>query len=184
MKALVFLVVLPAFLTLSVGCSSVITSAVTAIDKMSDDELAAHVESLSKEGAKLAISYATWKDPAKAVQIQKDSTVADQVVRQTILPYLQNAPAGTVLAGAIGIARQQLASKLTGSPIDTLVLVFSTAISGIPTPAIPGVPLSPRLQKAIASGFLGLAEGIEETSATSPAPVPAAPPPTPAPPPK
>lgn len=173
MKALAFLVVLPAFLTLSVGCSSVIT----ALDKLSDDELAAHVEGVAKEATQLAISYATWKDPAKAPQIQKDSAVADQVVRQTILPALQNAPAGTVLAGAIGIARQQLSSKLSGSPIESLVFVVSTAISGISAPANPAATLSPRLQKAIASGFLGLAEGIEETSAPVPPPPPAAMPP-------
>jgi hypothetical protein len=150
------LVAIPVMIA-SMGC----TTLVADINALSDDALASHVEAAAKESAILAISFATWKDPSKATTIKNDGTLADQALRQALIPAFQNAPLGTVLAGAISVAQQQLASKLQGSPVDALVLVASTAISGISMPST-GY-LSPRMQKAVAAGFQGLAEGIEAT---------------------
>lgn len=174
MKALAFLTILPIVACASMGCTAVTAS----LDKLTDDELASHVEGIAKSAAQLAIQFATWKDPSKATQIKADATVADQVARLALIPMFQNAPLGTVLVGGITIAQQQLSSKLVGSPVDTLVLVAQTALAAIPVPS--SGYLSPRLQKAIAGGFLGLAEGIETAmNIPSPVPVPVAPPPPP-----
>jgi hypothetical protein len=165
----------------AMGCSTIVAD----INLMPDDVLAAHVETVAKEGAVLAIGFATWKDPSKAVQIGKDAAVGDQLLRGTLIPMFQNAPLGTVLAGGIAVARQQLQAKLAGSPADALALVASTALAGITVPS--AGYLSPRMQKVIAASFLGLAEGIESSMgipgpSTPPGPPPA-PPVAPAPPP-
>lgn len=158
----------------AMGCSTIVAD----INALPDDALASHIEGVAKEAAVLAITFSTWKDPSKAVQIKKDATTADQVLRQALIPAFQNAPLGTVLAGAITVARGQLSSALTGSPVDALVLIASTAVSGISVPST-GY-LSARMQKAIAASFLGLAEGIEtDLGLPSPATPPAPPPPAP-----
>lgn len=163
----------------AMGCSTIVSD----INAMPDDVLASHIEGAAKEAAILAIQFATWKDPSKAVQIGKDVTVGDQLIRGTLLPMFQNAPLGTVLASGIAVARQQLQAKLAGSPADAIVLVASTALAGITVPS--AGYLSPRMQKAIAASFLGLAEGIEAdlglpAPSTPPGPAPG-PPPVPAP---
>lgn len=165
----------------SIGCSTIAAD----INSLPDDALASYVEGAAKEAAILAIQFATWKDPSKATQIKKDAIVGDQVIRQTLYPAFQNAPLGTVLVSAISVARQQLQSQLSGSPIDTLVLVVSGAVSGISIPS--SGYLSPRHQKAVAAGFLGTAEGIELSvgiPALSAQPQPPQPPQPPATPPK
>lgn len=159
------------------SCSSV----TKALDNVSDADLASFIETGANKGAAFAIKYAMSKYPEKATQILKDAAVADQVVREVMIPLFTKASLGTLTKGAMDVAISQLSAKLTNSPIESIVSVISGVVEGLPLPPNPTDKLSPRLQGAIAGGFTGLAEGIESQTNTPPPPVtpPAPPPPAP-----
>lgn len=169
----------------AVGCTTITHE----LDRLSDDELASYLEAGAQKATGFGVKYAIKKNPDKMAQIQKDGTLGDQIIREVMIPAFTNSASGTVLKGAIDVAVAKLASKLSGSPIDTILMVADTLVAQVPLPKNPADKLSPRLQKAIGASFLGMAEGLEQAlGIPSPVPTPVvpppAPPPSPAPPPK
>jgi hypothetical protein len=182
MKILFAVLALFAFGFASVGCSTV----TNAIDRLSDDELAAYLQTGAKDATKFGIAYAQKKYPDKAPQIKADGKNADVALRGTIIPSFSGASTGDVARAAVDQAIAFLANKLSSAQIDGLVLVANTVITLVPMPKNPTDKLSPRLKKAVAAFFTGMAEGDEEAlgipgpaPAPNPAPAPTPPPPAP-----
>lgn len=171
-----------------VSCSSVTAAVTHELDSISDDQLASYLEKAGSSATRVSVKFAINTYPDRTVQIQKDGAVIVRAIREVIVPALTNAPLGTVAKGAIDLAVAQLSKQLTGSPLATIASVADTVVELVPLPANPTDKLSARLQKGIASSFLGIAEGLEKAlnipppaPGTSGTPGPGAPPPPPAP---
>lgn len=170
-----------------VGCSA-ISTARHELDSIPDDQLASYLEKAGQSATAVAVKFAINSYPDRTTQIQKDGAVIVQTIRTIIVPALTNAPLGTVAKGAIDLAISQLSKQLAGSPLATVASVAETVSTLVPLPQNPADKLSPRLQKATSSSFLGIAEGLEKAlnipppaPAASGSPGPGAPPPAPPP---
>jgi len=172
------------------GCKAIqseVQAAKAALDKLSDDELAAYVHDGALELTSHGIKFAMSRSPNSAATIKNDGTIADQTLRAVVIPMFKDAPLGTVASGALGVAQAQLSAKLQGSSLDTLILVAKSILTQVTLPKNPDDKLSPRLQKALAAFFTGMAEGDEKELSIpgpTPTPAPSSPGPAPTPPPK
>lgn len=155
-----------------------------ALDSLSDAELAAYLEDGAKIGTSRGIGYALKKYPDKKDQITKDGKIADDTIRNVIVPVFSGAKSADVTRAALDQMIMLLASKLSTSQIDLLVVIAGTVATQVPMPANPADKLSPRTKLGIAAFFTGMAEGIESAlGIPGPTPVPPpAPPPAPPPP--
>jgi len=165
-------VVLGLLAVCSVGCSYVTKK----LDAVSDDQLALYAHDAGYDLTGHAVALAQEKGSAKTVQT--DGTVADQVLRNVVIPIFSKADVGSVAASSLDTAFAALKTKVTGSTLDQLYLVSKVALTMVTLPTNPADKINPRYHQALLSFFTGMAESLEKKlGLPGPAPAPAPTPP-------
>jgi hypothetical protein len=162
------------FALASVGCGYVAKK----LDALSDDQLAMYAHDAAYELTDHGVKFAL--DKGSPATVQKDGGIADQALRNIIIPLFSNAPLGTVSASAVDTAFAQLKTTVSGGTLDVLLIVAKSALTQVTLPPNPTDKINPRYHATLLAFFNGMAEGVEKAlKIPGPAPAPgASPPPT------
>jgi len=134
------------------GCS--------VINRMSDQDLADRVYTISKGASQYGIKYLIDKQPEKAAEIKQVTQAAIVVIRTNVIPAFSGAETNNVLRSAADTALKLLGDKLDPRIATTVQLAVNLAESYIDLPANPTDKLDVRTKMALLALFNGLADGL------------------------
>lgn len=136
------------------GCS--------AVDQVSDEDLASGVYLASKGAAKHGLKYAVSQHPDQAESIKTNAILAVDIIKTNVVPVFSGASSGTVLRSAVDTALDLLANRLSGDVVSTIRLALNIVAHRIELPQNPADTLSERARLALVAFFNGVSDGLED----------------------
>lgn len=148
--------------TMAVGLLMVMTQgSCKVIDNLPDDVLASDINKGAKAAVEYGLKYAIKKSPVDAQAIRDNAKIADDVIKNNILPIFSGASTGDVIKSAVDTALAQLWSKAAPQVRDSIQLALAILTANVPLPANPADTIDDRTKKALNGLFGGLAAGID-----------------------
>ena len=141
------------------GCS--------AIDKVSDQDLADNIKMGAKAASEHGLKYAINKNLDKKLEIEENAKLAVKVIRTTILPMFQGASTGDVLRKTVDLALADLSTNLTPMVMSAIQLSVNIIATEVTLPENPASKLDGRTRLALVGLFEGTAEGLEKAIAVA-----------------
>lgn len=146
------------FLALSAG-------GCTAIDNLSDDDLAKDILIGSSKVIEAGVKLAIEKYPEKAAAIKKELSAASLVIKTNILPSFMS-PTGDVVVSAVKTAMTLLDSKITNEQLKKNIIVAIDLLNAnVTMPSNPLEKLDARTTKALIGLFSGILMGLDSALA-------------------
>lgn len=135
------------------GCS--------AVDKISDDDLALNIKNIAKVTSKLALDKAIEQNPDKRDIIIENCFIVRKVIKDNLIPLLSDSTKD-VLRGALDTALGELSSQVAPGMLTIGNAVFQATISLIELPENPATRLDDRTKKALIGLFEGFHDSLDE----------------------
>lgn len=141
----------------SIGC--------TTISQLSDEDLAAYVNTGAEKAVEYGLKYAVKKFPEKAAAIQKDAVVVAGVIDDTVMKMLTGTTS-EVLRSTVGQISQLLTAKIATLPsgemlADTVKLTVDIVALNIKLPKNPAEKIDERTKGALVAFFKGVTQGVK-----------------------
>lgn len=140
-----------------IGCAN--------MSQLSDQDLAAFVQTQASQDVEDALTIAAAADPAAADRIKADALAAKAILDGPIAQLFAGGTTGQVTAAAMTTAKQLLSKQIAGMKNGTLIvttanLALSPLLIQLQLPQNPATALSDRTRNGAASFFIGLSKGI------------------------
>jgi hypothetical protein len=155
----------------SAGCA-VEKQVAKELDSISDADLASYASKAAAQLTDHAVKLALEKG-SKAT-VATEGALADQILRNVLIPMLSKADVGTVASGSLDTAYAQLKAKVGGGTLDQLYLVSKVALTLVNLPTNPADKINPRYHQALLSFFTSMADALEKDLGIAPPPQPPA----------
>lgn len=154
----------------SAGCA-IEKQVAKELDSISDADLASYASKAAAQLTDHAVKLALEK--GSKTTVTTDGNLADQVLRNVLIPLLSKADVGTVAAGSLDTAYAQLKAKVSGGGVDQIYLVSRAALTLVSLPENPADKINPRYHQALLSFFTSMADTLEKDLGIAPPPPPA-----------
>lgn len=149
------------------------------IDKIPDDTLAKDLNIGAEKAVEYGLKFLVQKAPQDLQTVKDNAKLADDVIKNNILPVFSGTGTADVLKSAVDTALGQLDGVLQPKVRSAIQLALDILTANVPLPTNPADKIDARTKKALNGLFSGMVSGLDAflaSQAPASVPVPQGPP--------